>query len=241
MSTHASEMTARLTERTIVALQPLDTNHPTCAAGHTPENHLKMCHDCWTMNHHLKEQEWHGQQKCPMYLALVADSLMPNNPDDLDDITFHQMQADHKRNYEGCALMVCGLERYTKDLTADWRNFGKQTKLAMDDHERKLAHSLNEPRHIRRGRWGTISKEVFFDNQILYRVKDVGMGLDGRPFAKIKMANSDMVLYVDLGDVLSTLSKNAKRKSVRYGKKTDSYSLAVSRACNKAVDHYLSH
>ena len=228
MSIPAQDKTNRLAERTLVALQPLDINHATCAAGHTAENHLAICHECWSKSHHLKDDAWKGQMGCPMYLALVADNMLPIDPNDLDDITLHRMQAEHKRNYEGCALMACGLERYTKDLIADWRDYGKQTKMAQNDYELKQAHSLNEPRNIRRGRHGTISKEIFFENQPLYTVKGIGMGLNGKPFAKVRMTFDGTILYVELHE---SMRKNNRRK----------FNRELSSACHAEVSRYLSH
>ena len=167
---------------------------------------------------------------------------MPLDTEGMDAITIHRLQADHKRNYEGCALMACGLTRYTKDLMADWRDYRRQAQLALADYERKQAHSLSEPRHIRRGRWGTISKEVFFENQILYTIEGLSMdGLRGRPFAKIRMTSSNVILYVDLSVSLRTPDKNLRKKFFCRGKPTHTRELTIANACHQAAEHYLSH
>jgi len=46
-------------------------------------------------------------------------------------------------------------------------------------------------------------------------------------------------LYVDLSEVFQPLSKNQKRKAVRYGRKSLQLNNQIDRACWLAVKHYL--
>ena len=221
------ERIAHLAEVAIVAITNPD--HKGCAAGHTTENHLTLCHDCW-LRKKRPEVQWRGWLQCYDFISLVGDSIMPEMGD----------KDEHKRHSDGCALLACGLTRYTNNLILDWRDVDRQVKLAADDHERKHMHSLGEPQHFRRGKFGTISREVFHDNQNLYTVVGVSMdGLKGRPFAKIRMANSNTVLFVDLGDSLR--DKKLRKKFIRRGKPTRTRSLTIAAACHTAVEHYLSH
>ena len=69
------------------------------------------------------------------------------------------------------------------------------------------------------------------------------MGISGltlKPFAKLRLASSGTRLYVDISDVLKPLSKNARRKAVRYGKSDNALLNDINATCYQAVKHYLN-
>ena len=132
---------------------------------------------------------------------------------------------------------------FVEYLIQDWRTSDRQEQTALWQSERQRMHSLGEPTHFARGRFGTISKEVYYSTQPTYYLVGVAMsGITLTPFAKIRMANSFVNLYVDLGTALRKLSKAARRKAVRYGKPLPiEIQDEVDRACKEAVRHYLSN
>jgi hypothetical protein len=108
--------------------------------------------------------------------------------------------------------------------------------------ERKAIHALNEkPYH--NGRFGSVSSVIWHESQPIYYLECIGMnGLTLQPFAKVKMAGSYFHLYVDLGDILRKVSKNRKRKAIRYNKPLgDSIQSQVNDLIMNSVQHYLNH
>jgi len=66
-------------------------------------------------------------------------------------------------------------------------------------------------------------------------------GLTCKPFAKVKIASSYYHLYIDLGDCLKSISKNRKRKAIRYHKPLpQSVDELINDKIANAVKHYLS-
>ncbi|GAI59107.1 unnamed protein product [marine sediment metagenome] len=109
--------------------------------------------------------------------------------------------------------------------------------------ERKALHSLGERRYPIRGRFNTISKDIFFDKQPLFYLEGLGFsGLKLQPFAKVKIASSYFHLYIDLGDSLKGTSKNRRRKAIRYGKPLPlEVEARVKKLITLAVKDYLNH
>lgn len=80
-------------------------------------------------------------------------------------------------------------------------------------------HSLAEPRTPLRGRFSAISQDIWKSNQPLYYIEGIGISaLTLEPFVRVRLKSSFMRLYVNLGDTLRELSKNKKRKAIRYNK-----------------------
>lgn len=109
--------------------------------------------------------------------------------------------------------------------------------------ESKAMHSLSEKRLPLRGRFNNISSEIWHNQQPIFYVESIGMDcLRLKPFAKVKLSSSFQHLYIDLGESLRGISKNRKRKAIRYHKPlpTDVES-KVSQLIGKAVKHYLNY
>jgi hypothetical protein len=109
--------------------------------------------------------------------------------------------------------------------------------------ERKAIHSLNESSLPLRGRFSNISSVIWHESQPIYYLESIGMnGLTLKPFALVKMASSYQRLYVDLGDSLRSISKNRKRKAIRYHKPLPSQAdEIISTKVGEAVKHYLNY
>ena len=82
---------------------------------------------------------------------------------------------------------------------------------------------------------------MFFDKQPEFFIEGLGIsGLTYKPFAKLRLASSFMRLHVDLADTLKPVSKNKKRKALRYGKIPNELQDKIHNACWLAVKHYLN-
>jgi hypothetical protein len=67
-------------------------------------------------------------------------------------------------------------------------------------------------------------------------------GLTLKPFALVKLASSNQQLYIDLGTSLRGVSKNRKRKAIRYHKPLPSQvNEMVTKLVGEAVKDYLKY
>ena len=129
-----------------------------------------------------------------------------------------------------------------KRIMSYWKVDDREAKQALWEAERKAIHALNEkPYH--NGRFGSVSSVIWHESQPLYYIDGLGMnGLTCKPFVKVKLSSSYTHLYIDLGESLRNVSKNRKRKAIRYGKPLpNQVSEIVSSKANDAVLHYLNH
>ncbi len=141
--------------------------------------------------------------------------------------------------HQNCPIPEHHYEVYIERVIDDWKEEDKEDWKA----ERKAIHSLGERRYPIRGRFSTISKDIFFEKQPLYYLEALGMsGLTLQPFAKVKIASSYFRLYIDLGDSLKATSKNKRRKAIRYGKPLPlEVEARVTELVTLAVKDYLNH
>ncbi len=135
----------------------------------------------------------------------------------------------------------CHYELVQARLIREWGNDSRSQTNARWQAERRQLHSLAERREPVRGRFNAISRDIILDRQPAYYLDGIGIsGLTFKPFAKVRIASTYMNLHIDLGDSLRAMSKNKRRKAIRYGKPLpklldDRIDLIV----NKAVRHYL--
>jgi hypothetical protein len=112
----------------------------------------------------------------------------------------------------------------------DWQADDREQASLEWQAERKAIHSLGERRLPIRGQFNNISKDLWFDKQPLFYIENIGVsGVTLKPFARVKLSSSYMRLYVDLTESLQGVSKNKKRKAIRYGK-LNSITAIVSQA-----------
>ena len=123
----------------------------------------------------------------------------------------------------------------------NWRADDRQTDLAEWKRERYNLHTLNERTLPVRGRFSYISNVIWHESQPIYYIEGIGMnGLTLKPFAKVKLSSSYEYLYVDLGTSLRAVSKNKKRKAIRYHKPLpSSVDAVIADTVGKAVKEYL--
>lgn len=123
-----------------------------------------------------------------------------------------------------------------------WKLDDREARQALWEAERKAIHALNEkPYH--NGRFGSVSSVIWHETQPLYYIEGLGMsGLTLTPFIKVKLASTYNHLYIDLGNSLRNISKNRRRKAIRYGKPLpNQINEIVSSKTSEAVLHYLNH
>ncbi len=126
-------------------------------------------------------------------------------------------------------------------LVKAWSADDRAQSLAEYQAEFKAIHKTNDRTYPLHGKFSGVSQDVFYDKQPEFFVEAIGVsGLTYKPFAKVRLASSFMRLHVDLKDTLKPVSKNKKRKALRYGKVTTDIQDKVHDACWLAVKHYLN-
>lgn len=139
--------------------------------------------------------------------------------------------------------LVTQYELLSDNAIKYWQSDDREQTQIEWKRERKAIHSLNESSLPIRGRFNNISSVIYHESQPIYYLESIGMnGLTLKPFALVKMASSYQRLYVDLGNSLRGISKNRKRKAIRYHKPLPSQAdEAISIKVSEAVKHYLNY
>jgi hypothetical protein len=127
------------------------------------------------------------------------------------------------------------------EVIADWKADDREQRAYEQRQIQRALHRIPE-RGALRGTFNAISRTIYHDNQPQYYVESIGVsGMTIRPFAKVRLASSYTRVHVDLGDSLVKVSKNRKRKAIRYGKALPpEVQNDISTRCGKAVAHYLN-
>jgi len=127
-------------------------------------------------------------------------------------------------------------EGFIEGLIAEWIADDRAERQAELRLEQRQLHNLNERRAPLRGRFSAIGKDIFYANQPQYYFLGFSIsGLTFKAFVKVRLASTYVNLYVDVD--LKGVSKNKRRKAIRYNKVTDE----VRQGINKAIRHYLEH
>ncbi len=144
-----------------------------------------------------------------------------------------KMSVTHKRYHE---LLIDNAVKY-------WSDDSRRETLENWKRDRRELHKLNERSFPLRGRFNNISSVIFHDNQPLYYLESIGMnGLTMQPYARVKLASSRQYLYVELGNSLIGISKNRKRKILKYGKLPKESELeTIDNKVKIAVKTYLNY
>lgn len=121
--------------------------------------------------------------------------------------------------HDNCYIPSHRYDIYTEDIISDWKADDRIVASEVLRLERLAMHSLGERRQPIRGRFNNIGQDVFHSKQPLYHLEGLGVsGLTLLPFAKVKVSSSYAHLYINLGTSLRGISKNRKRKAIRYNK-----------------------
>ena len=130
---------------------------------------------------------------------------------------------------------------FTEAVIKDWIQDDREARAYMLRLQRLALHRINE-RGSLRGTFNAISRDIYFDNQPQYQFEGIGIsGLTFKPFAKVRLASSFVRLHVDIVGTLKGVSKNRKRKAVRYCKALPvPVQREVERLCARAVINWLN-
>ena len=145
--------------------------------------------------------------------------------------------------HKNCLIPEHHYEVFIEGLIKDWIADDRSQAIAEAKAEGKSLHNLGERLSPLRGKFSSISKDIFYEHRPLFYLEGLGIsGLTFKPIAKVKLSSSYMRLYVELGDSLQPLSKNKKRKALRYGKPLpQTIQEQVNDICNLAIRHYLNN
>lgn len=122
-------------------------------------------------------------------------------------------------------------EPYADRLIRDWVADDRAQTAAEWRAERRRLHGLGERPYTGRGPWSAIGKDVFYGGQPTFYVEAFGVtAMEFHPYARVRLASSWTRLHVDLSDCLAGMSKNKRRKAVRYGKSSETIHQAIERA-----------
>lgn len=128
----------------------------------------------------------------------------------------------------------------SETIIKDWINEDRIERLADYKAETEARHKLNYRTMPLAGTFSGIAQDIYYDNQPQYYLENIGIsGLTFKPFAKLRLASSNIRLFVDISALLKPLSKNKKRKAVRYGKASIDFQDRLDITCQKAVNNYL--
>ncbi|GAJ17653.1 unnamed protein product, partial [marine sediment metagenome] len=133
---------------------------------------------------------------------------------------------------------------YITELVIDgWKADDREAKSLEYRLESITLHGLAEPTKPLRGQFSAISKDIWQSSQPLFYIENMAIsGITLKPFVKVRLASSYMHLHVNLGDTLRGVSKNKKRKAIRYGKPLpQTIEETIISLVNKAVTDYLAH
>ena len=120
-----------------------------------------------------------------------------------------------------------------------WKADDREEREASWQREKKRLHAL--PQIYKRGPFDSIAREIYLAERPLWKIEAVGVGVfTFRRVARVEIPALEKVLWVDLAGV--ELSKNARRKLVRYkkGKLPRELEESVFALCEKAVRRYLA-
>ena len=122
-------------------------------------------------------------------------------------------------HHKGCLNAEHHYSEFIEALIRDWQSDDRKQANLEWEVESKALHALSQ-RHLPvNGQFNAVSRDIYHDNQPLYYIEGYGLSaLNLKPFVKVRLSSTYMRLYINLGDTLKRLSKNKRRKIVRYDK-----------------------
>lgn len=153
-------------------------------------------------------------------------------------ITVYQLNkvVEHEKKYDRL------YDVKTEALIKYWIDDDRDKDRYEWNYESNQLHKTSDRHKPIRGLFSGISRDIWHDTQPLYYLESMGIsGLTFKPFAKLRLASSGTRIYVDISDVLKPLSKNARRKAIRYGKSSLAIENGVKATCSKAVKTFLNY
>jgi hypothetical protein len=145
-------------------------------------------------------------------------------------------------NHPKCTIPSHHYELYIDKLVKNWIEADREetnSQIRLEYEQRHKIYARTFPLY---GKFSGISKDIFYDSQPIYELEQMGIsGITFKPYAELRLNSSNIRLQVDLGEILRPLSKNKKRKAIRYKKISESVLNTIEVRCYQAVKHYLSH
>ena len=135
--------------------------------------------------------------------------------------------------------------RHFCELIEAWKAQDRDERSTAWKYEKRHLHQGPNPgrRPFKRGPFDSIAREEYLANRPLWKIDAVGVGaLTFRRVARVEIPALEKVIWVDLSGVDEGLSKNARRKLVRYrqGKLSKELEESVFARCRRAVAQYLA-
>jgi hypothetical protein len=121
-----------------------------------------------------------------------------------------------------------------------WKALDREEREEAWRREKRRLHAL--PEILKRGPFGSVDREIYLAERPLWKIEAVGVGaFSFRRVARVEIPALEKVIWVDLAGVDGSLSKNAKRKLVRYrqGKLPTELEESIFARCARAVKQYL--
>lgn len=115
----------------------------------------------------------------------------------------------------------------TESLIADWKAIDREKRREEWEVREREMHGVNERRWARGSLW---DKEIYMGERPLYYVDGFGISADFQPVAKVRLASSNLRVFIDISQALKPLSKNKRRKALRYGKLSGDVQDCISKA-----------
>ena len=128
---------------------------------------------------------------------------------------------------------------FIEGLIKDWIADDRADAQALWKAEQRALHSNGEIGGYGK-QFDATARDVFFQRQPFYYIEGLGIsGLTFKPFAKVRIASSFVALHVDIDKTIQGVSKNRKRKAVRYGRIPSDLFESIEYTVKQAVYHYL--
>lgn len=145
--------------------------------------------------------------------------------------------------HKKCPYPAHHYEVFIEDLIHDWKQADREFRQALWEAEQKAMHSLGERSYPVRGQFSAIAQDIFHDKQPLFYLEGQAVsGVTLKPFVRVRIASSYVRLYIDLGIAFRQVSKNKRRKAIRYGKPLPfRVEQEIRRVILEAVRHYLAY
>ena len=191
---------------------------------------------CSDVTHYINIEAKTTWASKPVYLPRKDSSGNPIRGEYLKlytSVKVNEYEANYARLYDVKA----------EEFINDWKAEDRITRAEQYRLESIALHGLAEPTKPLRGQFSAISKDIWQSSQPLYYIENMAIsGLTLKPFVKVRLASSYMRLHVNLGDTLRGVSRNKKRKAIRYGKPLpQTIEETIISLVNKAVNDYLAH
>lgn len=145
--------------------------------------------------------------------------------------------------HKKCLIPEHHYHLYIEFLIKDWQQMDREQRQADWIAEQKVMHNLVERAYPIRGQFSAVSRDIFAQTQPLYYLEGQAVsGLTLMPFVKVRIASTYVRLFVDLGETLRQVSKNKRRKAIRYGKPLpQAVRVSISEQIAEAIRDYLAH